>query len=384
MLVIAIFYVMFFPTSIGGVVAGNMWMVRNILGLFIAIWICKTNSIDPRAKKIGMAAIIVLFCFTAWGLLLAQSNWGVMRIAWASVSGFLPTCLIWCITFGDLSISGKMANKLLVILSAILIIWGWGLVFTVPFVENFTIQWYSSLNEDMLSSMMSRGKPVMSFSTHSVSAFFITLFFFLHCISLREGYANVINYVCMLLLFLLVIPMTSNTAIVMLGIMALLFMWSSKSTFTKLALIIVCLSVFWYYWDNGFISMYIDGIVNGTNAEAHGLGARYDSGNYDGNFEVIKSIGGIGFLRSSTEFFEMRDSGFIYLMTQGNIILLTLIYILRYQFFKRNQKQYAWLTILIFLLLEFITASAYISVKIVFAEIMVMLFVNSFTLRKSL
>lgn len=377
-LAIAIFYVVFFPTSISGVIFGNMWMIRNLLGIFIALWVCKINNIDPNAKKNGILTIVVLSIFTLIGTVFANNYWGELRIAWASVSGFLPSCILWCISFENLSISGKNANRILIILSAILIVWGWGLVFTVSPIENFTIQWYSSLHEDMLTSMMERGKPVMSFSTHSVSAFFITLFFYLHCVALRHGFAGPINYVCMLLLFLLVIPMTSNTAMIMLAVMASLFMWSSKSNITKAILVLFCALVFYYYWDNGFISSYIDSIVNATRAEAHGLESRYGSQMYNGNIEIISSIGGIGFLRSNTEFFRMIDSGFIYLMTQGNLLVLCLVYLLRYKFYKRNQIQHVWLTILLFLLLEFITASAYISPKIVFAEILVILFINSF------
>lgn len=376
---IAIFYVLFFPTSIGGVIIGNMWMVKNIFGMLVAVWVWKSNFLDPKAKRYAIASIMVLILFTLVGLAFADPCWGDLRIAWASISGFLPSVLFWCVSFRSLVIEGKSANKLLLILSAIMIIWGWGLVLTVPSIESFTTMWYSSLNEEMLSNMMSRGKPVMSFSTHSVSAFFVTLLFYLHCISLRHGYANILNYICMILLFLLVIPMTSNTAMVMLAIMAILFMWSTKSNTTRIVFVAICVLAFSYYWSTGFINDYIDVIVYSSSADSHGLEARYGSENYFGNIEVIMSIGGIGFLRSNTEFFEMRDSGFIYLLTQGNVILLFLIYLLRYKFLKRNQPYYSWITILLFLLLEFITASAYISVKIVFAEIMVMCFVNSFT-----
>lgn len=378
LLAISVLFVLFFPTSINGIIFPNMWMVKNILGLIISIWIFSNYKLDYKAKCIGLASFFILCFFTIWGLAFANPRWGDLRIAWASVSGFIPTCIIWCISFDNLRFPSRIANNVLVILSLILIIWGWGLVLKYPSIEAFTYRWYSSLNDNMLSNMLSRGKPVMSFSTHSLSAFFVTLFFYLHCIALRHRVAGIMNYVCMLLLFLLVIPMTSNTAIVMLGIMVALFLWSSKSNATKFILLIVCSLCFFYFWNSGLIGNYIDEIVNGTNADAHGIEARYKSDFYSGNIEVISSIGGIGFLRSSTEFFEMKDSGFLYLLTQGNIIVLFLIYYLRYIFYKRNQQQYVSLTLALFFLLETITASAYISVKVVFAEILVILFINSF------
>ena len=279
-----------------------------------------------------------------------------------------------------ISIDTNDAKKVLHVLTVIILIWGWGLVFQISPIVSLTSSFYSQLNENMFTNMVTlRGKPVMSFGTHSMSAFFVLIVFFMNCVELKENKGNWLNYVYMALLFALIIPMRSNTALLAMAVMAVLFLWTNNNHITRIIAILAVAGGVYYALTQGELYEFVYSITNGTNSQAHGIAGRYLNGIFTNNIKIALNYIGVGFLRSDSGVFRMNDSGIIYLFTQGNIVAVILSYGLMYGFIRRNTVKYSLLIFLLFFLWEFISASTFISVKMVFAHIMTILIINSFT-----
>lgn len=379
LLLIAIFYVAFFPTSIGGRIIGSMWMVRNLSAIVIAIIVTQKNKIlrKPFYYTLFLLLWMTLLSFTTKAFYNNGNN--DFSIAWASISGLLPTLLLWCVKFNDNYLDVNEAKKIFHVFTIILLVWGWGLVFGIGFITNFTSAFFSQLNENMFTNMVTlRGKPVMSFGTHSMSSFFMLIVYFLHCVELKEGKGDWKNYVYMALLFALVVPMSSNTSLLVMVVMTILFLWTNNTHLTRfIALFVLAIGIF-YAFRQGNLTEFVYSIIRGTNSQAHGITARYLNDTYKTNIEIALNYIGVGFLRSDSGVIRMNDSGIIYLFTQGNIVSVILSYGLMYAFMRRNMSKYGKITFLIFFIWEFISASTFISVKMIFAHIMTIILINSF------
>lgn len=379
LLLIAIFYVAFFPTSIGGNIIGSMWMIKNLTAFVIAIIVAQKNKILRKPFYFTLLLLLWMAVLSVTTKTFYNNGNNDFDIAWASMSGLIPTLLFWCIRFDDNYLEVYDAKKVLHIFTIILLIWGWGLVLKIEPIVNFTSSFYSQLKENMFENMVTiRGKPVMSFGTHSMSAFFMLLLFLLHCIEVKEGNGDWKNYVYMALLFTLVIPMQSNTALLVMGIMALLFLWTNNTHVTRIIALFALGAGIAYAFTMGDLTDFIYSITRGTNSQAHGIEARYLNGIYTNNIQIALNYIGVGFLRSDSGVIRMNDSGIIYLFTQGNIVSVILSYGLMYKFINRNISKYSIITFLVFFLWEFISASTFISVKMVFAHIMTIMLINGF------
>lgn len=375
LMIVACFFVFLFPTSMGGVIVSNMYIVRNGLGGFIALILAINNRVLKKNVLWTLALILWLTMLTITTSIFYQPN--DFRVAYASISGFLPTVLIWCVTLRKRDVGYKNANRFLLIISFCIILWGWGLVINNTLIYNFTKALYSQLKDNMFDNMVTiRGKPVMSFGTHSMAAFFVLMVYFFHCVVVREGKERPVNYICMALLFLLEVPLNSTTSMAALALMLFLLVWAKNNWYTRVITGILVIVGVIYFYQSGFISDFASGILFGTNANHHGFDARYLSGIYSGNIKMATEYIGVGFLRSASDLFRMNDSGFVYLFTQGNIPAVLVAYRLMYDFFKRNLSRYAKICFAMFFIWEFVSASTFISVKMVFAHILTFYIIN--------
>ncbi len=373
---VAIFYVVFFPTSIAGKIMGYIWVLRNLFGFLIAIILASHNII--KKKTLTLVGILLLFLSIltiTTDLLYANNDF---EVSWSSLSGFLPTLLIWTMTFRDGSVDVKFGKKIIAFLSIAFCIWGWGLVFQNGMLNDITKGLYSQLNDNMYANMVEiRGKPVMSFGTHSMAAFFILIVYFYNCVLIKEQKNTPLTYAFLVVLFLLEIPLDSNTAVLSMVVMLFLLIWARNTAVTRIiSIVIITIGVGYALYD-GFIIEFVSDIVFNAFSDSHGFQGRYLSGIYDGNFYMMKNYLGVGFLRSDSRFFRMNDSGIIYLLTQGGLPALIITYYLMYNFFKRNIRKYHKITFCIFFIWEIIATTTFISVKMVFAHILTMFLINS-------
>ncbi len=383
LLLISVFYVVFFPTSFRGEIITYMWMIKNLSATAIALYITAKNKLyrKPLLTTIILLSWLAVLTITTKALYADGDN--DFHVAWAALSGFIPTLMFWCTCIKTYTIDISSAKRILHGLTIVLLIWGWGLVFQITPIVNFTYFFFSQLNDNMFNNMITiRGKPVMSFGTHSMSAFFLMLFFFLHCVEIKEGKGDYRNYIYMALLFALVIPMRSNTAVFALAGMLVLLLWTNNTHLTRIiAFATVTVGVF-FAITQGELFDFVLSIIRSSNYMQHGIAGRYLSGIFTNNIKIALNYVGVGFLRSDSEVFRMNDSGIIYLFTQGNVLAVVLAYKLMYGFIKTNVRRYSLITFGVFFTWEFIATSTFISVKMIFAQVLSILIINSFCSKK--
>lgn len=378
-LLVSCFFVFLFPSSINGTIIDNMFIIRNTLaGVIVFVAVRKWGiSKKPFFWLVILIAWLTLLTITT-SLLCVPNDF---RIAFASISAFLPVSIAWCITCDRAHLDYNTIRKILMVISCGLIVWGWGLVFRIPIIYNFTRNWYSQLTETMFDNMITlRGKPVMSFGTHSMAAYFIMYVFFYHCIVIKEQNGKIDNYICLLLLFMLEVPLNTTTSILSMAVMICLFIWAKNNHATRMIVLTAILGIIGYYYYTGELQSFVNGILNNPNAQKHGFYARYSTSNYAGNIRMILDYCGVGFLRSDSEMFCMKDSGFIYILTQGNVPAFIISYSLLFGFFKRNVVKYSHLCFFLFMIWELISASTFTNVKMGFAHILTMYIINSICL----
>ncbi len=373
-LVIAIIYVFFFPTSYKGTIIYNMYIPQNLFAICVVLFCIFKNRVKLRSLETVLLLFLWLGILTVTTSVLCRPN--DFRIAYASISAFIPTVLMWCVCFKDAH-SASISIKWLNFLSIVVLIWGWGIVIGNGLIIEFTGSLYSQLTDEMFNNMvLLRGKPVMSFGTHSLSSFFLLLMFYLHCIVIKEKKENLFTYVCMFLLLGLQIPMRSTTSVLLMGVMALLFVWAKNNVYTRIFLCLVGMIIVIVCIKNGYLTQAIY-ILFGENSKQHGFMVRYFGDLYDGNFEMILKYIGVGFLRSDSDMFRMNDSGPIYLLTQGNIVALLAVYWLMYSFFKNNMNKYVKLTFWLFFLYELVSSVTFVTTEMFMAHVLVVFMINS-------
>lgn len=377
LLFIAIFFVFFFPTSLNRQIIDNMWIVRNGIAIVIAFYYVLRYKLSRRPFYVAITLTSLLLLLTCTTSILQQSN--DYRIAYASLSGFIPTIMLWCVaSFEDNKVEKKYAVKVVDVISIIICIWGIGLVLDNQLALNFTEFFYTQLTDDMFQNMIVlRGKPVMSFGTHSMAAFFVMIVFFFNCVIIREKQESILQYIYFIIFIILEIELSSNTSMLSIVVMAGSFIWAKNTPLSRTIAIIMIVLAFAYFYYTGVLTEFITGITEGVNSESHGFEARYLSGIYNGNFYMATHYFGVGFLRSASNYFRMNDSGIIYIFTQGNIPALAMAYYLMYSFMKRLMSKYHLLTFGLFFIWEFISASTFISVKMVFAQLLAIILINS-------
>lgn len=378
----AIIYVFFFPTSINGNIIGSMWVIRNFTAIVFSVYIASVYNIQKKKFFVAIFFISLLSILTVTTSSFCRNN--DFRVSYASLSGFIPTLIFWCIIFKKNNLKGDLAIKLIHIISVILCIWGLGLVLNNSFIISLTKNLYSQLQENMFDNMiLLRGKPVMSFGTHSMSAFFLLIVYYYNCVLIKEKKGNNFQYIYMIIFIYLETCLSSNTALLAIAIMTLLFVWSNNSTKAKLIAIFFAVLIIFYFLYTGRLYAFVNEITSGSNSEKHGIEARYFSGIYNGNFYMISHYFGVGFLRSASNFFRMNDSAIIYLFTQGNAPAVIMAYYLMYNFLKKNMCKYANISFALFMIWELVSASTFISPKMIFAQILTIFIINSISTKES-
>lgn len=208
-------------------------------------------------------------------------------------------------------------------------------------VGAFMISYYSDFYPELLINMVDRGKPVVSFATHSVAGFYMFLLFYLNYKTyyaantrLNLLFAYVYLYFCFVI--------QSNTSLILLvfGVILLFvkienkFMFLLKWTLPLVALILYFfeeIKMFWMevqfaYWQT-------------SNSSDNGFLGRYANGVQSDNIQRIleNPFSGIGFAGGNSDL-VLFDSGIIVLALRGTVLLVIVFYLAFMLYIKKNLR----------------------------------------------
>ena len=378
---IAIIMFAFFPFSRNGQIYQSLYIFKNLFTIaFVLFYGIKRGYVDVKQLMIVIAVHSVLLLFTFTASTLSNISF---KIDFASYSVIVPLTLLWIFKFRS-NINVNNMDKIFNLFNVILIIWSLGIIFNVGWIKTITFNNYSQFADYTLPNMLSRNKPVMSFGTHSISSFSTFMMFMTNYITvkIRTDRKNYINVIFMLFYLFINVMTLSNTSLLA-SLAIIFFLFKPKKNFLKtLLLLLLLFIVMIIIVDSGILDQYTYRLFY---QERNGFLARYFGELYSSNFEFIKSYGGMGILSSINNDFFLIDSGFLVLLSRGNIILVILFFAALYRFLKINlPSKYLFHIFIPIVAFEFAASLLLLDIRPIFLQILIIIYLKSITNEKYL
>lgn len=301
-------------------------MLFRIAVLTVLIYLLGTRKVQYKVVLCQVVNIAFMTGYTVYSL----KSRGFTE-AYYNTYLYIILMLVLCMNIKNCTLP-KFGEFMFYTLGIIMCILGLLIVFGNDAMGGFITQNYNRYWEKCTYYMVLAGKPVGSYATHSIAGFmyfqFLTMLYFKN-----QHKKNWLNMILMGVFVFLIAMLRSNTAILFLGLGAVLILYKDKTKMTvrsfmlKTAFIIaicvvLCLNMDWIQSitgskENGFL-----GRFTGTSA-------------FLLNFKFLKeNLIPIGFTSSSSLW--LSDCGYIIALLRGGILNMAVMYGSVYLFFKKN------------------------------------------------
>lgn len=324
LLVLLFFIGMSFPASLNGVISKYLlYTVLVITFLLILVLILFIRNI--------YAVSFVLFIFinaSVWSITLFNQK----SVDYVQAFIFTIITLLFCVNLSQIKIK-KIVFKSFKIVNIMVILIGWGMVFKLEWLGNFFIKFYTAFYPELVINMLNLGKPVIVFGTHSVSAFYMFVFFFLNLKTFESfNKKRYLLYAINYLVFCYLLQSNTGVFFIVLGIVLLIYRSKRKYTWTAISTLIL---IFAYL--NGRLSI-VTGVYYKFFSQYNGILSRYAlEGNQSQNIRHILNnpFSATGFSRGNGDLI-FYDSGIISFSLMGTVGIMFLVYASMYLFFRKN------------------------------------------------
>jgi hypothetical protein len=319
---------LYFPTVVSARL--SIWSAAAYLlciALLLTVW--KSGHVSaPWCVTLG-SIVPLLFLFTATSPLNS--------ITLGAAAGYFVLSILLMLNLKGLTIS----PRLWIAVNVLNIALGFGIILGIAAVNDFILANYSTAYDDLLPTMLELHKPVLTFGTHSLAAFFMYLFFWMNLEAFKAKRQKLFLgfSICYLLL---VLCLTSVTAV-------LLFL-VGFTQLTYLAVKPIRHKVLWAYAAMVLVictaaftraSLDIAPAADAakeilSNRDAGFMGRFMPDGTmrYDLEFIAKHPFTPVGF--SFREGFMFGDSGWLEYILRGSLPLLALIFGGFFWFLRRN------------------------------------------------
>jgi len=349
LLVIVVFA--FYPQSTGGVINEGMPLyVYYGIASGLALLYLLLGSIKPHRLAVSLVLLVYMWFVSLVSVQALDSQVSLARL--------VPVTVVLILFSEDIfrEVPHTFLARVLEALTIVVVAWNFGLILGVNSIINFTIRYYSQFTTFTVETQIAGGKPIFTFGVHTHAAFFYMLLFYMWYRTVLGIHSRKRYYVYMVVLLIDTTQLSSYTAALFAGIMAVLLLrrlWV-KSVTGALGVLSVGLVVFVMRFQQ--IMSYV--MMALTDPE-HGLAPRYLNIQYlyATNFEVLRIVPlGIGFTIPRQFDIYYTDSGYIVYYTMGGVVFTVAIYCLLLWFLRSNLRRY-WGMMLFFMLFELATPS---------------------------
>lgn len=323
---------LYLPTSLSYEI-NTMIPTMHLIGLCVILAIWKVTQ-PATPKKLFFLTLAINFVIAISTLFSPFNEYSL-----GALLPFIAFSLLFCMTFKDIKF-GKKVLRAFIVINIVNIFLGMLIVIDSPTIEDFFMKFYQGVHANALPNMFGENKPVLTFTSHSRAAFHFFLFFFL-CL---EGYKHTQKLIYFLLsagYIVLMINLNSNTGYVFLFISCILLLaYLIKYKIRSLVYSLIGISIILLFNLNKIIpavnNIYLEFFTT-VSSRRNGLLGRFSSdGQLAENFKYMADNlfrpTGIGF--SDALFFG--DSALFLFMLRGTFLLVILIYVAMYLFYKRN------------------------------------------------
>jgi hypothetical protein len=164
---------LYVPSSIAGDYSIPLWLgVLGFLGLTAAIVSLRPNGIGGQYCVIN--SLLLVAAIIAGSILSPFPDY-----RWGGLLPYLVVALVYTLRISDLS-GGRTLRVALTVANIVNLVAGAAVVFHNAFIDNFLVTHYTTFYPELVSAMTERGKPVLTFGSHSTAAFFFYLLFLLN------------------------------------------------------------------------------------------------------------------------------------------------------------------------------------------------------------
>ncbi len=344
----------YFPSSINTIILPLLEILIYLPLLFVIIYFLLRQKVYDKDFLLFAFVInftLFLFSFTSADL-FEKRSFGIYP-------AYLLYSLILLVDVQKIGFSRYLKPSLLIV-SFFQIVLGAGLLIKDFTIEDFVLNNYSYGYPSLVPYMLQQLKPVTTFATHSVAAFFFFILFVLNFYTYKQN--NKFIYLFFSVCFVILLLFTrSNTAYLYIFISLLfLLIHMSKSPislfwFLTIAAVIVIYGYIEYF---DIINVLISYDLSETiGSQGSGVLGRYSasSANYLApTIQFIKDnpLTPIGLSYSDNIFFT--DSGPIIYFIRGSIFLVLAMYLGLYFYFRNNliNKRIGLFLFLVFILFE--------------------------------
>jgi hypothetical protein len=331
----------YFPSSWNGVISIPLWAIQFVVASLIMVLLVASAGFRLQ----------ISLCMTSLLMLTALIGSTVLSLYTelhaGALLGYSVLALLYVTPLQHLKAGSGMRTFFLMV-NLVSVAAGIAVILGVEPIKYYLLQFYSAHYPDLLDVMMNSKKPVFTFATHSVAAFFYYLFFWLSLQTYRIRRERIfllvaacdivlmlyLNSVSAMFLSLLAAVQLAVAAVKLRSIVAL-----SVSGLVVLAL------AFWVNVSDGPVAL---------GSSAGGFRGRYtESGTLATDLTYIADhpMSPIGLTFSSE--LMVGDSGPVEYFLRGSLPLLLAIYLGLFAFLRTNVKGYNDAVFLFCVLLAF-------------------------------
>lgn len=279
---------------------------------------------------LSIAPLLFLFTFTS----------GLATLKLGALFQYAVLSVMLIASFRDI-ILPRWFDALWSMVNVINIFGGIAIVAGFQPVNDFIIAHYSTAYDDLVANMVSWHKPVLTFGTHSLAAFFLYLFFWLNLQGYkRKGHKRLLIFATCYIFLTVCLLSVSAVAFAALGICQLVFLfWSSITYKFATAILMLCLLLIVivfggsrFYWRES-----VDSVQEILQDPGAGLTGRLlPGGTMYESLEYLKSHPFSPVGASFREGLVFGDDGPLEYILRGSIPLLVLVYGGLFYFLRRN------------------------------------------------
>jgi hypothetical protein len=164
---------LYVPSSFAGVYSIPLW--SGILSFVAATALV----VSFRRNGIGSLYCLVNSLLLIAAILAASVISPFPDYRWGGLLPFAVLALIYILNVKDFS-GGARLRTAMTVANLVNLVVGAGVIFHNASVDNFLVTHYTSFYPELVSSMTELGKPVLTFGSHSIAAFFFYLLFLLN------------------------------------------------------------------------------------------------------------------------------------------------------------------------------------------------------------
>lgn len=306
---------LYLPTAWGGLIRTPLGFLQAAVLLALLLPLLLRPDVQLRRLHVALALIVQV---SVWGGTVFSD------LPEFAFGGYLPYLLFSLLLVTPLARlrASKWMPRLFLLVNLVNLALGLGVVFDVAAVKGWLVDFYSVANPDLVESMMARGRPVLTFGTHSIAAFYLFVFFYLSLKTYLARRSGVFFVVALFYLWLLP-NLSSVSALFFFGLALAYLAWRTPSLFAG-SLVALAFA----FGLGALLGVRIElfdelrQLANALSSDTNGFLGRFaESGALTGTLEYIAThpLSPVG-LRYSPDL-TFTDSGFVLHTLRGSAVL---------------------------------------------------------------